>query len=132
MKLFPKLLPAALVILALARSTFSAPPHPALPSAVIPDGLGVNIHFTDPRPGEMEEIAAVACAVENLWLSLAVYGLGGYWSTGGTTYDPAAGDFLGLEGEDRLMGFFYLGYTRIPSAKGTRRPVGEKTTWVKE
>lgn len=81
---------------------------------------------------EMEEIAAVACAVENLWLSLAVYGLGGYWSTGGTTYDPAAGDFLGLEGEDRLMGFFYLGYTRIPSAKGTRRPVGEKTTWVKE
>lgn len=28
--------------------------HPALPEAVIPDGLGVNIHFTDPRPGELE------------------------------------------------------------------------------
>ena len=25
-----------------------------LPGLVVPDGLGVNIHFTDPRPGEME------------------------------------------------------------------------------
>ena len=24
----------------------------------LPDGLGVNIHFTDPRPGELEELAA--------------------------------------------------------------------------
>lgn len=28
-----------------------------LPRAVIPDSLGVNIHFTDPRPGEMEMLA---------------------------------------------------------------------------
>lgn len=28
-----------------------------LPSLVIPDSLGVNIHFTDPRPGEMEMLA---------------------------------------------------------------------------
>ncbi|MBN2021464.1 MAG: cellulase family glycosylhydrolase [Pirellulales bacterium] len=31
----------------------SIPPRP-----VLPDGLGVNIHFTDPRPGEMEMLAA--------------------------------------------------------------------------
>ena len=29
-----------------------------LPRLVVPDGLGVNIHFTDPRPGEMEMLAA--------------------------------------------------------------------------
>lgn len=81
---------------------------------------------------EMEEIAAVACAVQNIYLSAAAYGLGGYWSTGGTTYDPGAGAFFGLEGEDRLLGFFYLGYVRVPSVKGTRGPVGEKTIWVKE
>ena len=28
------------------------------PSLVVPHGLGVNIHFTDPRPGEMEMLAA--------------------------------------------------------------------------
>ncbi len=36
----------------------AAEPHPSLPKAVIPDCLGVNIHFTDPKPGEMEMIAA--------------------------------------------------------------------------
>ncbi|MCW3055038.1 MAG: hypothetical protein JWN14_4208, partial [Chthonomonadales bacterium] len=29
-----------------------------LPSGTIPDVLGVNIHFNDPRPGEMEQLAA--------------------------------------------------------------------------
>ena len=29
-----------------------------LPPLVVPEGLGVNIHFTDPRPGEMEMLAA--------------------------------------------------------------------------
>ena len=28
-----------------------------LPGLTVPDGLGVNIHFTDPRPGEMEMLA---------------------------------------------------------------------------
>jgi hypothetical protein len=34
------------------------PPHPSLPDPVIPGGLGVNIHFTDARPGELEMLAA--------------------------------------------------------------------------
>jgi hypothetical protein len=28
-----------------------------LPNAVVPNGLGVNIHFTDPKPGEMDMLA---------------------------------------------------------------------------
>jgi hypothetical protein len=36
----------------------SAAPPSMLPSPTLPDGLGVNIHFTDPRPGEMEMLAA--------------------------------------------------------------------------
>jgi len=28
-----------------------------LPDPVVPEGLGVNIHFTDPQPGEMEMLA---------------------------------------------------------------------------
>lgn len=36
----------------------AAGPHPALPPMGSLDGLGVNIHFTDPLPGEMEMIAA--------------------------------------------------------------------------
>ena len=29
-----------------------------MPGPIVPEGLGVNIHFTDPRPGEMEMLAA--------------------------------------------------------------------------
>ena len=31
---------------------------PALRPLTVPEGLGVNIHFTDPKPGEMEMLAA--------------------------------------------------------------------------
>jgi nitroreductase len=79
---------------------------------------------------EMEEMAAVSCAVENIYLSVTAYGLGGYWSTGGPTYDPAAREFFALEEGDKLMGFFYLGYVRVPSVAGSRKPVKEKTTWI--
>jgi len=34
------------------------PRAPGLPEPIVPQGLGVNIHFTDPRPGEMEMLAA--------------------------------------------------------------------------
>ena len=81
---------------------------------------------------EAEEIAAVACAVQNIWLSAPAYGLGGYWSTGGVTYDPAAREFLELKEGDRLMGFFYLGAVRVASPGGVRGPVREKTIWVSE
>lgn len=46
---------------ALFASLFAAhagEPHPSLPPPVIPDCLGVNIHFTDPKPGELEMLAA--------------------------------------------------------------------------
>ncbi len=80
---------------------------------------------------EMEELAAVACAVENIYLSVTAYGLGGYWSTGGPTFDNGAREFFDLAEGDRLMGFFYLGHVRLPSMMGKRTPVKEKTTWVK-
>ena len=45
------------VILALAALAVSARPGP-FPPPIVPDGMGVNIHFTDPRPGEMEMLSA--------------------------------------------------------------------------
>jgi hypothetical protein len=49
---------ALLVFVALAFcSAASAQRHPALPWPTVPDALGVNIHFTDPEPGEMKMLA---------------------------------------------------------------------------
>ncbi len=57
MKLRP-LLPVALALLALRAPAAEPKPHPSIPAAGTLDGLGVNIHFTDPQPGELEMIAA--------------------------------------------------------------------------
>ena len=81
---------------------------------------------------EMEEIAAVACAVQNIYLTVTAYGLGGYWTTGGITYFQEAKAFFNLNPDDILMGFFYLGYVAIPSPDSKRKPVSEKTIWISE
>lgn len=79
---------------------------------------------------EIEEVAAVACAVQNLHLSAHAYGLGGFWSTGGVTYTEEAKAFFGLGPADRLLGFFQLGYVEVPAGPCERGPVREKTRWV--
>jgi len=53
--------PISVLVFWLAAATMPSPaadPHPSLPQPGTIDGLGVNIHFTDPRPGEMEMLAA--------------------------------------------------------------------------
>ena len=79
---------------------------------------------------EIEEVSAVACAVQNIYLSVWAYGLGGYWTTGGITYNEKAKSFFGLGEEDKLMGFFYIGHVAVPSPKGQRAPLEAKVSWV--
>lgn len=81
---------------------------------------------------EIEDIEAVACAVQNIYLSVAAYGLGGYWTTGGITYNEKAKSFFGLGEQDRLLGFFYIGHVALPSTGATRLPMGQKVFWIKE
>ncbi len=102
---------------------------PLLASHIISIGMKRSIEVSIP---EFEEIAAVAAAVQNIYLSTAVYGIGGYWTTGGTTFDEEAKEFFGLAKEDKLLGFFYLGYVETPSVAGKRRPIEDKTVWVRE
>lgn len=83
------------------------------------------------RVPEAEELASVACAVQNMYLTAAAYGVGCYWSTGGVTYYPEAKEFFGLTKPDKLMGFLYIGMPeRIPSS-GRRTPIEEKVQWVR-
>ena len=80
---------------------------------------------------EVEEIAATACAVQNLFLSVTAYGLAGYWSTGGITYYEEARPYFGLASEDKLMGFFYLGYPTIDLGEGYKRgDIVDKVTHI--
>jgi nitroreductase len=101
---------------------------PLLASHVI--AIGMKRHAEKNIP-EMEEIAAVACAVQNMYLTAAAYGIGCYWSTGGVTYTEAAKPFFNLEPADKLMGFVYTGAIAIPSPQGNRGSIDQKTSWIK-
>ena len=81
---------------------------------------------------EVEDVAAVACAVQNMYLSLTAYKLGGYWTTGGITYYEKAKPFFRLGENDRLMGFFYIGHIALPSPSAKRSPLDQKVSWVSE
>lgn len=81
---------------------------------------------------EVEDIEAVACAVQNIYLSVTAYGLGGYWTTGGITYKEEAKSFFGLEAADKLLGFFYIGQVATPSTGGSRQPLEQKVNWIKQ
>ena len=103
--------------------------QPLLASHIISIGMKRN---ADKHIPEIEEIEAVACAVQNIYLSVSAYGLGGYWTTGGVTYMNNAKSFFGLSNEDKLLGFFYIGYVAVPSAVAKRKPLEEKIIWVNE
>jgi nitroreductase len=81
------------------------------------------------RIPEIEDIEAVACAVQNIYLSVSAYDLGGYWTTGGITYKESAKHFFGLEEADKLLGFFYIGYISVPSSRSSRIAIDEKVNW---
>ena len=57
---------------------------------------------------EWEEIAATACAIQNLYLSVTASGLGGYWSSPKLQMDHF-GKYVSLAEGERCLGFFYLG-----------------------
>ncbi|GAB4130180.1 MAG: hypothetical protein OHK0045_20350 [Raineya sp.] len=89
--------------------------------------IGMKRH---PQVPEIEEIEAVACAVQNIYLSATAYGIGGYWGSGGITYYPEAKEFFGLGEEDKLLGFFYLGHIAKPSPERIPKSIQEKVTWI--
>ncbi len=79
------------------------------------------------RVPEWEEIASVAMAVQNIWLSCTAIGLGCYWSTPKAALEADA--FLELEPGQRCLGLFYLGWHEMPAVPGKRSPVANKTIW---
>lgn len=79
---------------------------------------------------EIEEVSAVACAVQNMLLMATSMGVGCYWSTGGVTYDKDAKQFFKMDEADQLMGFLNIGGADNVRGKGRRKPVEDKVQWI--
>lgn len=80
---------------------------------------------------ELDELQAVACAVQNMHLTATAYGLGAFWSSNVAATSNAMRDFIGLGGKDRALGLFYLGYPLGEWPTSQRQPIEDKVRWVR-
>ncbi len=78
---------------------------------------------------EIEEIEAVACAIQNMHLTCTAMGLGGFWSTPKLIYTAEMNQFLELGDKDKCLGLFYIGYPAIEWPSAHRKPIEYTTEW---
>jgi nitroreductase len=79
---------------------------------------------------EVEEIEAVACAIQNMMLTATAYGLGTFWSTPKLLNLPECHQFLELKPGDRCLGLIYVGYPEGEWPEQHRRPLEYATKWI--
>ena len=110
----------------LQRKSDNITQRPLQSSVVIALGM-----VRDPKGkiSERDELLAMACAVQNMHLTCAAYGLGGFWSTGGPMTGTAMRDLLGLGEQGQALGLFFIGYPAIEWPKSHRRPLDQVVTW---
>ncbi len=77
---------------------------------------------------EWEEVAAVSCAVQNMWLTTTALGIGAYWSSPSNV--SALNQFLNLTPSQKCVGLFFMGYHQPKDKPAVRTPIEEKVTWV--
>ena len=92
--------------------------------------VAICLHRQESRKiPEIEEIEAVACAVQNMHLAATCYDVAAYWSSGGCVYSEEMKKYLGLRGDDKCLGMFHLGYSDGRPKSSTREPISQKITW---
>ncbi|AUC14941.1 hypothetical protein BTO06_07235 [Tenacibaculum sp. SZ-18] len=79
---------------------------------------------------EWEEIAAISCAIQNMWLSCTAIKLGCYWDTAEATMEY--GKCIRLEEGERFLGIFFMGHLKADIESGNRRrkPLSKKLSWI--
>lgn len=99
---------------------------PLLSSHIIAVGMKRDDKKSVP---EIEEVGAVFCAVQNMYLTASANKIGCYFSTGGVTFLPEAKPFFGLGDEDKLLGFMHVGMPKNLDQKGRRNSIDTKVRW---
>lgn len=90
--------------------------------------IAINMALHPEKVPEWEELAAVASAVQNMWLTATALDVGAYWSTPGNL--TALEHFLHLEPNQKCVGLFFMGYHQAKEKPAVRKPIDEKLTWV--
>ncbi|SDE21387.1 nitroreductase family protein [Pedobacter soli] len=91
--------------------------------------IAINMQVSGKIP-EWEELAAVACAVQNMAITAESLKVGAYWSSPPLIDD--LDDFLNLKANEKCIGLFYMGYHNEKPWTTNRGPMSEKVSWIEE
>ena len=83
-----------------------------------------------PKVQEIENVAAVAAAIQNLLLAAHDLGLGAMWRTGPAATDPHVKAFLGFAPDQHLIGLVYVGYPEASTPPPQRPSFEDRTLWL--
>lgn len=72
-----------------------------------------------------EDYAAIACAIQNLMLSLHADGLYSKWSTGGLSRDPRLASLIALPEGYEVIGLVWAGWAETVPVAPPRTPLSE-------
>jgi nitroreductase len=86
--------------------------------------LAVTCRLAGNPAQEVEDLAAVCAAIQNLQLAAWAEGIGTHWNTGRVTRLAETEALLGLSDRgEQLVGFLYLGYPAQVPEPPKRRPI---------
>jgi nitroreductase len=89
--------------------------------------VAIQIQFHPDQLPAWEEIAATACAVQNMALTAESLNIGAYWSS--PPLIDHLGEFLNLKENEKCYGLFYMGYHEETRREANRTPMVNKITW---
>lgn len=104
-KLKKKPLRAPTIIVVIAKLT----PHPSVP--------------------EIEQLLSAGASAQMMMTAAYAQGVGAIWRSGGIMFEAALAQGLGLEDNERLIGFIYLGTPKVAKPSPTLEPSDFLSEW---
>ena len=77
----------------------------------------------------IEQLASAAAAAQTIMIAAPALGYGAMWKTGAPAYDPGVKAALGLDPDDEIVGFMYIG-TRAGGSSPAARPAARDVVTV--
>ncbi|MET0498118.1 MAG: nitroreductase [Steroidobacteraceae bacterium] len=94
-----------------------------------PTIIAVAAKISKGKIPEIEQVTAVAAAVQNMFLAGHALGYGVMWKTGAAAYSDAVKAMLGLAAEDHIVALLYLGTATLKGPL-VAAPVDQVVTWL--
>ena len=87
--------------------------------------VAIAVCQVNPKVPEVEQIISAGAAAQNMITAAYALGLGTIWRTGAMAYHPRVMRGLGLQENEQIVGYLYIGTPISPMGKARQRPTND-------